>query len=128
MSTYTHDTDTDTGKLRALVSDTDVSGLDETALLSDEELTVFKNLAGGNLLLGAAIALRAMGAGVPAVSFEAGDVTINKREISRERRMLADSYQKLAYSIPAEYVDSVVYEISRFGIDKSEYVNDPSTS
>lgn len=125
--TYTYDTSTDIGKIRALVSDTDISGFDETALLADEEITVFKNLGGGNLLLAAAVALRAMGAAVTAISFTAGDISVDKRSVSRERRMLAATYEKIAYSTPAEHIDSVVYNITRFGLDKSEYINDLSS-
>lgn len=125
MSTYTYDTTTTVGKIRTLIFDTDIGNSGANAYFSDEEINVFHGLTSGNLLLSAAMALRAMGASVPAIMYQAGDVTIDKRKISDARMRLAESYEKTAYSTPAEYVDSVIYNINKFGNDLSEYINDP---
>jgi len=62
---------------------------------------------------------------VAPIRYRTGDIEVDKREIGKTRERLADRYEKLAYSTPAEYVDSVVYEIDQFGQDNSEYINDP---
>ena len=122
---YTYDVTTTIGKIRALVNDRDVSGDGDTAVLTDEEIEAFSSMAGGNVFYAAALALRTLADTVAPIAFRSGDFQLDKREIGRMRERLADKYEKLAYSTPAEYVDSVVYEIDQFGQDRSEYINDP---
>lgn len=124
MASYTYDIDTDVGKLRALCLDTDISGLSETAILSNEQLDAFRTMASGNLFLAAAIALRAMASAVPPITYAAGDLRVDQREVARNRRLLADKYEQLAYDSPAEFLDSFVYNITKLAEDKSEYIND----
>jgi len=124
---YTYDITTTTGKIRALVDDRDVSGSAVTAYFTDEEIEAFLSMAGGNLFLAAALALRTIAGAVAPISYQTGDLKVDKKEIGRQRERLAERYEKLAYSTPAEYVDSVVYDIDKFGQDNSEYINSPDS-
>lgn len=122
--TYTLDRTTTVGKLRVLIGDTDVSNGATTALLPDEDLTTFNNLGGGSLFLAAALALLALGSSVPAIAFEGGDISIDKRSLVAERRRLAKEYREFAFSEPAEFVDTFVVRIDKAGVDWSQYIND----
>ena len=123
--TYTLDRDTIVGRLRVLVGDTDVSDGANTSMLPNEDYTIFNSLAGGNLFLGASLALLALGSSTPAISFEAGDISVDRKMLVAERRRLAKEYRELAYSTPAEFVDSYLVNIDKAGVDWTEYLNSP---
>lgn len=55
--TYTYNLQTDIGKLRLLIQDTDVSAGADTAVFADEELQFCLDQSAGNLYLAAALAL-----------------------------------------------------------------------
>lgn len=97
---FTYDTSNNIGKVRAIVGDTTQS----SAILSDEQITVFLNLTSSDLFATAAMALRSMAASkaVLAKLKVAGNYTEDTRAIATQLRELAKDLDEASKSIPAD--------------------------
>lgn len=82
-----------------------------SALLTDEEITVFINLRPNSLFEAAALALRSMAArkAIVAKLRKAGDYTEDSRSISKALLDLAATYDKLAQDDPAFADVEIIY-------------------
>ena len=97
---FTFDTSTTIGKLRAMIGDTDSSSYD----FSDEELNVFLAQCGNDLTATAAMACRAGAAkyAKKAVSKTAGNYSENKAQIYKAYLEMAERFESLSTSAPTE--------------------------
>jgi len=100
MSTYSYDLATDIGKIRLLISDNDIVPITD-AHFSDEEITVFLTMAGGDINLAAAYALQSW-AGFLSGSFTSeriGDYAYSK-DLAGKKLALAQIYLAASTSVP----------------------------
>jgi len=97
---FTFDTGTNIGKVRALIKDTNASDF----LLSDEEINVYLGITSNEVLSASAMALRAIVANKALVEklVASGDYKEDNRGTVKVLLALADSYEKQANSMPAE--------------------------
>ena len=100
MSTYTYDLTTNIGKVRLKIGDNDIVPITD-AHFSDEEIQVFLDEAGGNILLASALALEAWAAALTdiAVSERIGDYQYSKQEANAKLE-LAKRYRETDASSP----------------------------
>ena len=110
--TTTYDTLTNTGKVRLLCRDTDITA----ALYTDEEIAVFLTLMGSEVLLASAMALE---------NVAANEVLVQKRikllDLSADGPAEAAQLRALAKSLREQY------EAAGDGFDWAEMVLDPAT-
>lgn len=103
---FTFDTSTVLGKLRAMIGDTDASSFD----MSDEELNVFLGQTSNDLNSAAAMSCRAAASkyAKKAISKTAGNYSEDKRAISKMYSDMADKFESQATSAPAEAESEVI--------------------
>lgn len=104
---FTFNTSNNIGKVRALIGDT----TEASALLTDEEVTVFIDLRSNSLFEAASLALRSMAArkAIVAKLRKAGDYTEDSRSISKALLDLATTYDQLAQDDPAFADVEIIY-------------------
>ena len=119
---FTYDTETDRGKVRLLIGDTDEDSYD----FNDAEIDVFLAQEGSVLYRSAALALRTLATNKaklarrvqlnPNLAVDRGEMATQLLELAREYEAKADQ------DAPTEYWDTFDDGLDRFGVDKSKYV------
>lgn len=126
MASYSFDPTTDRGKVRLLVADTDV-GNENKRIFSDAEIDAFLDLENNEVYPAAAAACRSVSASASksAIAWRALDRRIDKKDVPEHFRDLADKYEERAVrGEPAEEVSSMAYEVTGFGVDRTEHEGD----
>ena len=87
----TYDLATDVGKVRLLISDTDVTAGGVNAIFEDDEIETFLDLEGGRVRLGAALALETIARNEVMVSkvIRVLDLETDGASVARELRLQA---------------------------------------
>lgn len=121
---FTHDPNTDEGKMRSLCNDTDSTNF----VFSDAELTNILDLNSSDVWLATADCCRALAAKYAKEAFILG---LGKQDIYLDRKGKADYYLKLAQTYSnrsssdvVEYMDHYNINVSAIGNDESEYIGD----
>jgi len=119
---FTHDASTSEGLLRTLVND--VTSTDY--VFEDAELTAILDQNSDDLWASAADCCRSLAAKYAKEAIKLG---LGKGDISLDKTKKAEYYMSLAKIFDSrsgidavEYVDSMNYDISSIGTDKSEYI------
>lgn len=126
---FTLKPDTDRGKVRLLIGDTDTSTSDNQ-IFEDSEIDAFLSLESSDVYQAAAAACRAIAGNTSrsAVAYRAlqGAESIDKRDVPGHYRDLSDQYEERAKRrAPTEEVDSMDYRLGDFGGQMGEFVGDP---
>lgn len=121
---FTLDDTTSRGRVRLLAADVDTTKA-ANQIFTDSEIDAFLALANQNVWQAAAHACRSIAASRArvAIAYRALGTSIDMKEIPKHFMALAEAYEKRAME-PSEEIDSMDYEISRWGRDLSEYVGD----
>lgn len=126
---FTYDPTTDRGRVRLLVSDTDIVTA-ANQVFTDAEIDAFLAVENDELYAAAAAACRsiASSAARSAIAYKAlgrDGLDIDRRSVPEHFRSLATDYaERATKGAPSEEIDSMGYEIGPFGQDRSEYVGD----
>lgn len=98
--TFSYDLSSPVGLVRNLISDTVAT----SPIMYDEEIQAFLNMKLGDLFSTAALCLRriASNKALTAKLVMAGNFKEDNRQIANDLRMLADSYDVMSTSIPAD--------------------------
>lgn len=118
---YTYDLGTDLGKVRLLISDTDVAGAAENAVFTDEEIEALLALEGDSVRLGAALALETIARNEVMVSkvIRVLDLQTDGASVARELRFQAKELR--------DQEEAAVDAASDFGFDTADLVVDHFT-
>lgn len=116
---FTVDETTARGKVRLLIGDTDTTS-ELNQIFTDAQIDAFLSLENSEVYPAAAAACEAIAA-------SQSRTRVAERAIgegAEHFRALADRYRERGFAEPGEEIDSMDYQIDRFGGDASEYVGD----
>ena len=123
---FTYDSTTSRGRIRLLVGDTDTA--DSTKqIFTDAEIDAFLALESNEIYAAAAAACESLAANTArsAIMYRAEKMfSIDRKEIPKHFRELAQRYRERAMAEPTEEFDSFDYAVDAHGGDLSEYVGD----
>ncbi len=124
--TFTYDSTTSRGRVRLLLGDTDTADATKQ-IFTDAEIDAFLAIESSEVYAAAAAACESLAANTArsAILYRAEKMfAIDRKEVPKHFRELAQRYRDRATSAPAEEIDSMDYNIDPFGRDQSEYVGD----
>lgn len=104
---FTYDLLNNIGKIRNMIGDT----IEESALLTDEEITSFLTIRSNDLFLTAALCLRRIASNkiLVAKKIKAGDYSEDTSDVMKHMISLAKEYEEMSKSIPAEGDAEIIY-------------------
>lgn len=123
---FTFNPTTDRGKVRLLVSDTDLA-VATNQIFSDAEIDALLSLESGDVYMAAAAACESISASAARsnIAWSSAGQSIDKKGIASNYRDLARIYRKRASDgAPFEEIDAADIAISAWGVDSSEFVGD----
>ena len=123
---FTYDPGSSRGRVRLLLSDTDTADATKQ-IFTDAEIDAFLAIESNEIYAAAAAACESLAANTArsAIRMKLERLLeIDRKDVPKHFRELAMMYRKRAVSAPAEEIDSMGYDISPFGRDRSEYVGD----
>lgn len=105
---FTYNTSTNIGKVRAIIGDVTSS----TALLSDEQIQVFLDLKSNDIFMTAAMALRSMAASkaIVAKMKSAGNYSEDTRQITSLLLSTAKDLEAAAIAVPADAQAEIIVD------------------
>jgi len=123
---FSFDPASDRGKVRLLVSDTDLA-VTANQIFSDAEIDALLSLESGDVYMAAAAAAESISASAARsnIAWSAAGQSMDKKGIASNYRDLARIYRKRASSgAPFEEIDAADIAINAWGQDSSEFVGD----
>lgn len=108
------------------MSDTDDADATKQ-IFTDAEIDAFLSIESNEVYAAAAAACESLAANTArsAILLRLEKLlSIDRKDVPKHFRELAMMYRKRSVSAPAEEIDSMDYDISPFGRDRSEYVGD----
>ena len=123
---FTYDPGSSRGRVRLLLSDTDTADATKQ-IFTDAEIDAFLSIESNEIYAAAAAACESLAANTArsAIRMKLEKLLeIDRKDVPVHFRALAKMYRERSVSAPAEEVDSMDYDISPFGRDRSEYAGD----